>query len=157
VRQDGTGLRNLTRNPAGVSALDPTWSPDGRRIAFRRTAPRPTGTGVYSIGLDGRGLRRLVANGSAPDWSPDGRLVAYLAPAAAPSSGEQVHVVRPNGSKPRLLTRGGSWAFPRWSPDARRLVAAFDERRLAVLRLDGTVARWLTERRPGFVIDGVDW
>ena len=34
INVDGSGLRNLTRNPA--RDVDPKWSPDGRKIGFVR-------------------------------------------------------------------------------------------------------------------------
>ena len=34
MNADGSGQRNLTRNPA--RDMDPVWSPDGRRIVFDR-------------------------------------------------------------------------------------------------------------------------
>lgn len=157
VHPDGTGLRNVTRNPAGIGATTPTWSPDGGRLAFRRSAPQVHGTGVYSIGLDGRGLRRLARAARDPDWSPNGHRIAYVAQDRAVGVGWQVFTVGVSGSAKRRISRAGTWAFPTWSPDSRRLVVAHDERRLAVMRLNGTVARWLTQRRPGFAIDGVDW
>jgi TolB protein len=156
VRPDGTGLRNVTRNPAGADAFGSTWSRDGSRIAFRRMAA-PAGTGIYSIGVDGRSLRRLAREAHEPEWSPSGHRIAYLSQDRAVGPGWQVYVMGPNGGGKRRVSRAGTWAFPTWSPDSRRLVVAHDERRLAVMRLDGTIARWLTQRRPGFAIGGVDW
>jgi TolB protein len=158
VRPDGTGLRNVTRNPVGVAALGPTWSRDSTRIAFTRSAT-PVGTGVYSIGLDGRGLRRLARDGYGPNWSPDGHRIAYIRRDTATGPGWQVYTMGPNGGGKRRFTRGGSWVSPTWSPDSRRLAAVRDTsgEQLVVLRPNGTVATALTRPRRGFSIDGVDW
>ena len=158
VRPDGTGRRNITRNPAGVGALDPTWSRDGTRIAFKRSAT-PAGTGVYSIGLDGHGLRRLARDGYEPDWSPDGRRIAYIRRDAATGPGWQVYAMRPNGGGKFRVSRGASWVSPTWSPDSRWLAAVRNDRgqQLSVMRADGTGIRALTTRRTGFAIDGIAW
>jgi len=47
----------------------PTWSSDDSEIAFRRKAPGKKDDGIYAIGPDGTGLRRLRKGDSiAPDW-----------------------------------------------------------------------------------------
>lgn len=49
---------------------EPTWSPNGRVIAFSST--RSGGTGIYLANADGTGTQQLVYRGSAtsPDWGP---------------------------------------------------------------------------------------
>jgi TolB protein len=49
---------------------EPTWSPNGRVIAFSST--RSTGTGIYLANADGTGEQTLVWKGSADsvDWGP---------------------------------------------------------------------------------------
>ncbi len=48
----------------------PSFSPDGRRIVFSQQTSR--GVQIFTVGLDGRGLRQLTTDGnnSGPAWSP---------------------------------------------------------------------------------------
>lgn len=73
MRPDGSGERLLTE-----SWLDegPTWSPNGRVIAFHRQSPSSGGKGgdvrIYTIDLTGYNLREMVTpmDASDPAWSP---------------------------------------------------------------------------------------
>ena len=56
MNADGSGLRNLTRNPTLDSS--PAWSPDGRKIAF--VSRRDGRYGIYVMNADGSGQRRLT-------------------------------------------------------------------------------------------------
>ena len=53
----------------------PRWSPDGRSVAF--SADRNYAGGVFVIGSDGTGERRLTDRGGWPVWWPDGRRIGY--------------------------------------------------------------------------------
>jgi Tol biopolymer transport system component len=56
INIDGSGLRNLTRNPAGDG--HPAWSPDGRKIGFVRI--RGSNRDIYVMNADGSGQRNLT-------------------------------------------------------------------------------------------------
>ncbi len=75
IRSDGTGLRRLTQGAANDQT--PAWWPDGSGLVF--TSDRGGGWALWSINLDGSGLRRLTPEGTDcagwPVWSPDGRLL----------------------------------------------------------------------------------
>jgi Tol biopolymer transport system component len=70
VRPDGSGAERLTEG------WRPTWSPDGRRIAFARPPD------VYTMRADGSGIRRVMKSRVRETdirgitWSPDGRRIA---------------------------------------------------------------------------------
>lgn len=65
-------------------AARPSWSPDGRSIAFDRGCPQPPdissrqSCSVYRIRVTGGKAKLVARNASAPAWSPDGRQIAFL-------------------------------------------------------------------------------
>jgi Tol biopolymer transport system component len=74
-----SGGRDLSRRFPGVDEIfDPTWSPDGRYIAFSGLAGGQSDLFVYDTALDS--LRRLTSDRFAdvlPAWSPDGLSIAF--------------------------------------------------------------------------------
>ena len=64
MNPDGSGKRNLTRNPGndGPRGWGVAWSPDGRKIAF--VSDRDGTYDVYVMSADGSGQRRLTHRGS---------------------------------------------------------------------------------------------
>ncbi len=113
MNADGSGQRNLTRNPAHDE--DPVWSPDGRTIAFvsRRDGKRQ----VYVMNADGSGQRNLtrsLGRDSAPAWSPDGRTIAFI---STRDRNTEIYVMNADGSGQRNLTRyrNNEFSFA-WSP-----------------------------------------
>ncbi len=63
----------------GVSELLPTWSPDGRRVAF--SSDRGGRGAIYIKESSGGAAEELLQQSSEPqrvtDWSPDGRFILY--------------------------------------------------------------------------------
>jgi Tol biopolymer transport system component len=73
---DGSNQTRLTSVNANDS--DPSWSPDGTKIAFE--SDREGNSNIYVMNADGNGLTQLsdnLANYSNPSWSPDGTKIAF--------------------------------------------------------------------------------
>jgi Tol biopolymer transport system component len=115
----------------------PTWSPDGRRIAF--TAYQGSNRDLWMVNADGTNLHRLkrtprLFEGEV-DWSPAGRWLVF----DSGSWVSDVYVMRTNGRGLRNLTPGGGFegaGQPTWSPDGRRIVYA-TKRGIWIMNADG--------------------
>ncbi|HEY9282068.1 MAG TPA: hypothetical protein VIP46_01310 [Pyrinomonadaceae bacterium] len=122
VSADGNAVRRLTQNTGFAIAQSPTWSPDGRRIAYVGNAEQ--NYDVYVVNADGTGAAARLTNtrGIYRDlaWSPDGTRLAY---ASGPDFfNTHIFVMRADGSAPaRVSAGGGSHTAPAWSPDGRRI------------------------------------
>jgi TolB protein len=66
MNADGTNQTRLTTDPANDNL--PSWSPDGRNIAFQ--SDRDGNGEVYVMNVDGSGQMNL-SNDSAHDGEPD--------------------------------------------------------------------------------------
>jgi len=77
--RDGGNARQLTWRPEPHSA--PTWSPDGRSLAFVSTRTEGKGSGIFVLSLDGGEPRELTAHGKAASelaWNPAGTAIAFI-------------------------------------------------------------------------------
>jgi Tol biopolymer transport system component len=106
-----------------VGEKNPTWSPDGKRIAFQCNVYRSLpDIDIFSIKANGKGLRRVTGTRSAwdPAWSPKGNKIAYLGPGG-------VHIVNANGTGDHAINGsppgiGAKWEYLDWSPSGDQLV-----------------------------------
>ena len=72
---DGTSSTQM--NIAGVSPRDPTWSPDGQKIAFATGAQGTSEIDVVSLGGGIAHLATGLTYAGKPAWSPDGTQIAF--------------------------------------------------------------------------------
>ena len=110
---------------------DPTWSPDGQRIAY--SSDRGGNFDIWVQDVAGGTPIQITSGGARdwqPSWSPDGRYIAYR----SEHDGGGLFIVPLEGGSPRRIAESGY--TPVWSPDSSKIL--FKEGRdLYVARLDG--------------------
>ncbi len=157
MRADGTHVRRLTSAPP--MEFDPTWSPDGSRIAYRHQTGDDGTTEIFVMDADGSDQRNLTRNDVAdwgPAWSPDGSSIAFNSATGTAGFGLLGYTVSPSGSRPHRLSRHYI-EYPAWSPDGSRIAFMAQEPgatgsnpdyNIFAMNADGSDIRRLT-RTPG--------
>ncbi len=114
--QRPAGLRRLTDNT--VPDLCPTWSPDGREIAFVSDRPvAGSGFNLYAIEVSS-GRERLIFDPPgtlwSPAWSSNGAWICFV---GLRGDTRRIGVIRPDGTGLRwVVGNGEDAAYPRWLP-----------------------------------------
>ncbi len=120
----------LTRLTFGAQDRRPTWSPDGRAIAFIRDSGN--GGNVYARAADGTGTDRLLAKLDRPvqeaEWSADGRWLLLRTDNGSAGAGDLVGVRLGGDSTPApLVATPFTELNPALSPDSKWLAYASNE------------------------------
>jgi hypothetical protein len=117
---DGSAPWQLTSPAPPLADSAPSWSPDGRRIAFARGSGCCT-RDLRVVNADGTGEALLTTNGRNPTWSPDGTEIAFLSQDLFDAG---IFLINANGTNRRLESAISDAdqccpEEPAWSPVAR--------------------------------------
>lgn len=102
---------NLLGETVISPAEQPTWSPDGTKIAFAAYPGYPDFSAkeqIYVMNADGSGKTKLTqettANCSRPAWSPDGSRIAFQKDYPGFSNTTEIWIMNADGSGAKALT-----------------------------------------------------
>lgn len=120
-RVGGKNPLNLTKDST-ADDTQPTFSPDGERIAFRSERE---GGGLFVMGATGESVKRLTDFGNNPAWSPDGKEIACadegpVDPAVRSNPNSRIWAVNVGTGERRQVTKEDA-IQPNWSPHGYRI------------------------------------
>ena len=148
VDGDGGNLRQLT-NLAPPNS-EPTWSPDGSRIAFTSGADDISNFTLYVINADGTDPHRLLEPGKGdnwyPSWSPKGDQIAFQS--NRDGNFEIYTAAVDTGQVTRLTSNDRTDSMPNWSPDGGKIAFVSDQDgngEIYVMNADGSNRVRLTD------------
>ena len=99
----------------------PSWSPDGRKIAFRRMIG-DMNSEVFVANSDGSDANNLTSHPAFdgwPAWSPDGTKIVF---SSNRNANYQIFTMNADGTGVQLLANTeGRATEPRWSPDGKNI------------------------------------
>ena len=147
----------------GIKALDPSWDPEGRRLAYTFGEPS-SGLGIHVVRVEGAvrdsavtdPLDRLTSY-QRPVWSPDGKRIVFQWSTES-ERGSRIGIIDLPTRRMNILRvpppKGRDVAhdeWPSWFPDSRRIAFSSDRSGnsdIWFMNDDGTDLRQITGIRP---------
>ena len=137
----------LTHN--GWDDIDPSWSPDGSRIAF--VSDRDGNYEIYTMNADTTNLTRVTDNPGMdrhPVWSPDGSRIALE---SQRNRNAEIYVMSASGADTTNVSNDPGWdVWPTWSPDGSKIAFSStrnNETDIYTMNADGTNQTRITNTR----------
>jgi Tol biopolymer transport system component len=129
---------------------DPTWSPDGKRIAYARDKTGNGDTSIWEAAVDGGGRHQLThpqggAADRAPAWSPDGNTIAF-------QRDYDVWLLDLASGNEKPLARFAD--SPSWSPDSGTILVSKIQR---VRPYGGLFAIAIADGHERLIAPGIIW
>jgi dipeptidyl aminopeptidase/acylaminoacyl peptidase len=138
IRPDGSDRHEL---PGDGTASNPTWSPDGRKLAYDAAGTQGWDD-IYVSNADGTQVHQLTRSPgyeAAPAWSPDGSQIVFAFFKTARGVSQRhgdLYVMNADGSHVRPLVRGPA---SKWGADWQPIQSSPSG-------VSGLVVCWLTAR-----------
>ena len=121
MNADGSGVKRLTFN--GIYNSSPSWSPDGKKIAF--AGQDQDHFDIFVMNADGSNIVRVTsakksngkwAHNEDPSFSPDSRYVVYTSNRTGKN---QIYFSTIDGAEERRVTNDSHHYYkPKWSRNA---------------------------------------
>ena len=126
----------------------PTFSPNGRQIAFLGFKEQDKVSGLYIIDSSGKQLQKFIPfvtqTDIGPDWSPDGQSIVF-------SDMEDIFLMDTQTFQVKNITNSPRWEIAAtWSPDGTQLAVTSADG-LLLMTPRGEVVKQLTRQKPDVV------
>lgn len=155
---DGTERIKLTN-----IGRSPTWSPDGKKIAFYSDKERGKEdiyqkyVDIYVINTNGKNEIRITKptdyTHGGYDWSPDGKEILFSTFKTSIRAGSTngLYTVNSDGTGRKQLVEAGRIGTFKYSPDGRKIIFSLvmTPRGVYIMNLDGTEKVCLDDVYPG--------
>ena len=125
VISDADGQNIRTAMNSGEPIISPSWSPDGKKVAYVSFEDRKPVIYVHELATGRRiSLSNQKGNNSAPAWSSDGKKLAI---SLSKDGNTQIYSINADGSNLQRLTRGRTIdTEPQYSADGRYIYFTSD-------------------------------
>jgi Tol biopolymer transport system component len=146
MNADGTDTRRLTSR-IEIDG-EPSWSPDGSKIAFTGWVGKYPQ--IFVMNADGSERTQLTFERGwhgEPAWSPDGRQLVYT----GFNDSVEIYTMYADGSRrTRLTSTLANEDHPTWSPDGRKIAFVSNrdgDNEIYIMNIDGTDIQKLTDNQ----------
>ena len=165
IEVDGTNPTQLTHKRYTVN-MDPSWSPDGKKIAFSRfhnnrgsrdaqVLAELDADGIYTMDADGKNLKWITNHGSRPAWSPDGTKIAFIS--LREGTNEDLarimmgwmYVMDADGKNVQQLTTSPTWSPSSWRGEDGFHASSPDGKHIAFVRHEDGIGQIYTMNPDG--------
>jgi TolB protein len=140
LTMNADGSNPLRLNGDKTTSMSPSWSPDGKKIAFMSNEDgKPE---IYVINTDSTDKKQLTNTKPVddffskqypnyPSWSPDGKKIVFVSRPQPNHKAPELYVINVDGTNPTRLTHSkvvpDSWIVlglgpVAWSPDGKKIV-----------------------------------